>query len=350
MKKLILNMILVCFVSVFAQDMHFSQVGLMDLYNNPAAVGSHYGAFRFNAAYRDQWRSIINPYRTAFAGLDYGVITQNNKGKKPYVGIGLNFLSDEVGATKMKTVKGSGMVSVTIPVGRSHRISAGGGMSYASRSINLEQSTWDNQYDANLGGYNGALSSGEYLSIPSFSYNDYNIGILYQFGRKSKYIGAYDGMSARVGVALHNIGRPQVSFDGNELSRLDMRFVAHGELKAAIYESDMYIRPGFQYYQQGPLMNLVVGTSIGWRLSNHSIYTKNRMESNLEIGVYYRVKDAMIFMAKAELTRFYISFAYDANMNRLYDKAVGNAGFEIAVGVSLPNHNGNSRERTRTYF
>lgn len=337
-------------LGVYAQDQHFSEIGVVDLYNNPAAVGSHYGAFRFNASYRDQWRSIINPYKTGFAGLDYGVITSKNKGKKAYIGIGMNFLFDEVGVTRMKTVKGNGMVSVTLPIGRAHRLSAGGGMGYGNRSMSTDGSTWDNQYDSELGGYNGGLASREYFQTPSISYNDFNVGLLYQYGRRTRYIGAYDGVSARVGIALHNIGRPQVSFDGNENSRLDLRWVAHGELKAGINQSDMYVRPGFQFYLQGPLTNLVFGSSIGWRLNSHSIHTRFRFESNLEIGAYYRLGDAMIFVAKAELQRFYISVAYDMNMSRLYNVPFGNGGFEVSLGVALPNHNGNARTRTRTYF
>ena len=49
---------------VYAQDIHFSQFMHNPLHQNPGNTGFHNGDYRFNAAFRDQWRAVTLPYNT----------------------------------------------------------------------------------------------------------------------------------------------------------------------------------------------------------------------------------------------------------------------------------------------
>src|SRR5664279_6425741 len=72
-KKICFTMALMasCFVTVCAQDLHFSQFFNAPLLRNPALAGIFTGDYRIQGVYRDQWNSLTNAYRTGSFNGEY---------------------------------------------------------------------------------------------------------------------------------------------------------------------------------------------------------------------------------------------------------------------------------------
>src|SRR5688572_29642140 len=75
-----------------AQDIHFSQFYDSPLLLNPAAAGAS-ADYRLAINYKNQWKSVINPFKTAALAFDAKLM----KAKKNNFGVGVSLFNDKVG-------------------------------------------------------------------------------------------------------------------------------------------------------------------------------------------------------------------------------------------------------------
>ena len=100
MKKLLLLMGgLIVYSIVFGQDINFSQFYEMPLLRNPALSGMFRGDVRAALAYRSQWNSATQAFRTQAIGIEskFG-IGQNSD---DYLSLGVQITNDVAGDAKM---------------------------------------------------------------------------------------------------------------------------------------------------------------------------------------------------------------------------------------------------------
>ena len=97
MQRLLPLFIMLCsFMTLTAQDIHWTQYDMAPLQLNPALTGNFYGTARLSGIARTQSNSIAN---TGFLSYGFGVDAPIIKGlrENDWVGVGLSFASDKSG-------------------------------------------------------------------------------------------------------------------------------------------------------------------------------------------------------------------------------------------------------------
>jgi type IX secretion system PorP/SprF family membrane protein len=95
---------LLSFQKSFSQDIHFSQFFMAPLNQNPALAGALWDDEAI-LNYKEQWRSISEPFKTIGATYDTRI---NKKHITNYIlGGGVNFFSDKAGDSQMGTTLGT---------------------------------------------------------------------------------------------------------------------------------------------------------------------------------------------------------------------------------------------------
>ncbi|MBL7917459.1 MAG: PorP/SprF family type IX secretion system membrane protein, partial [Bacteroidia bacterium] len=165
-----------------AQDIHFSQFYESPLLLNPAAAGAINSDFRFAINYKNQWKSVINPFKTVALAFDTKIYL-NKKKKGNYFGVGASMFNDKVGAAKFTTNQLNIDVAYHLLINRHNSISAGVKTGFFERHIDPSGLKWDSQYDGK--GYNASLPTRENMTFQSYSKLDLGAGLLYFYSNSS---------------------------------------------------------------------------------------------------------------------------------------------------------------------
>ncbi len=355
MKKLLLLSCVGFFglASLNAQDIHFSQADLSPTFYNPAAAGSEYGNLRVNTIYKDQWAAqTANPFTTYYFGADYGFYSKENAGKKAYVGVGLNAFYDKAGAGGLTNIDGSLLVSVNMPLNKNSRLSVGMSLGASQRSVeDVDAYSWDNDWTDENGYTPG--SGGSYIvgleSLSTGMVPDYGLGVYYTYTSDQKAMRKNDERRLDVGVSVAHLTEPDMALAGGEDSR-HRKYTFYSEFSYGLNYANTTLKPLFVYNKQGIHQEYLTGIMFDFQIINHSRHTGYIKETSLGFGTYYRVGDAFIFAARAEVGRIAVSYSYDVTASKLPSNFVGRGGSEISLSFALPNPNGKRSRYGRTYF
>lgn len=341
-------------VSLNAQDIHFSQADLSPTFYNPAAAGSEYGNLRVNTIYKDQWASqTANPFTTYYFGADYGFYSKENGGKKAYVGVGVNAFYDQAGAGGLTTIDGSLLLSVNIPLDKKNRLSVGMSFGASQRSIeNVDAYSWDNDWTDENGYTDG--SGGDYIagleSLSTGMIPDYGLGVYYTYASDQTSMRKSNERRLDVGLSVSHLTEPNMSLTGSFADARHRKYTLYSEFSYGINYANTTLKPLFVYNRQGIHQEILTGMMVDFQIVNHSRHTGYVKETSLGFGAYYRVGDAFIVAARAEVGRIAVSYSYDITASKLPSNFVGRGGSEISLSFALPNANGKRSRYGRTYF
>lgn len=340
--------------SLNAQDIHFSQADLSPTFYNPAAAGSEYGNLRVNTIYKDQWGAqTANPFKTYYFGADYGFYSKENGGKKAYVGVGLNAFYDQAGAGGLTNLDGSLLVSVNMPLNKNSRLSVGMSLGASQRSVNnADKYSWDNDWTDENGYTPG--TGGDYIvgleSLSTGMVPNYGLGVYYTYASDQKSMRKNDERRLDVGVSVAHLTEPNMSLTGSFEDARHRKYTLYSEFSYGLNYANTTLKPLFVYNKQGVHQEVLTGIMFDFQIVNHSRHTGYIKETSLGFGGYYRVGDAFIFAARAEVGRIAVSYSYDVTASKLPTSFVGRGGSEISLSFALPNVNGKRSRYGRTYF
>jgi type IX secretion system PorP/SprF family membrane protein len=317
-RKLLWAMLMIISQQANSQDIHFSQFNEAPLLRNPALAGIFTGDLRFQAVYRTQWQSVTVPYQTT---------SLNGEFKLP-VGKGEDFLT--IAAQVLNDRAGSiGMTSTHVmPAVNYHKSLSGernmylslgfmGGL--AQRRFDRSKLTTNSQFDGS--NYNPGLSDGETFDKTSYSYFDGIVGMSF-----NAQLNDNPDNNVFAGVALHHFNKPSsISFYGNTKLEMIPKWVYSGGVRLAATEQS-YVTFHADYSKQGPYSQLIGGAIYTWKLDDE-VDPKYLVHG----GAFVRLKDAIIPVAKLEMTPLAISVSYDANISKLSTTTRGRGGFELAL-------------------
>ena len=115
------------------QDIHFSQYTESPSTLNPASTGVINGEFRVIGNFKDQWRSIANPYTTFSGSYDMPfyreIITDGS------LGFGVSFISDKAGDLQFGTNQINFSLAANKSVNRENNFSLGLQGGFTQRGI-----------------------------------------------------------------------------------------------------------------------------------------------------------------------------------------------------------------------
>jgi len=194
-------------VSLYAQDIHFSQFYMSPLNLNPAMTGVMNCNIRLAGNYRNQWASILrsNAFSTYSVSYDQKVPV----GRYDYFGFGGTFWGDVAGEANFSTITGKLSASYSKRMGgyrnRASYLVAGLEGGFAQRSVDFLRLRWGLQHDGE-GGFDPGAGTGEEQQDwnDNVTFWDLGAGLLW-FTVFDEYSNFY------VGAAYHHLNRADQS-------------------------------------------------------------------------------------------------------------------------------------------
>jgi len=304
----------IIFSTLQAQDIHFSQFNGSLLNVNPAFTGFFNGDYRVGAIYRTQWRAVPVPYNTiSFSGETR---IQPNLERRDMMGVGVVFNNDRAGDTRYHTTQlylhGSYIYSAKED--SSLLISGGLNLGYCSVGFDYARMTFDNQYDGL--NFNPSAATGEQFQWTNDNFFDYNFGAAAQYilNRKQRFV---------FGTALHHLSSPHITYQGNDVSKLDRKFNVYAQAILPINEKVDLVSE-LLYNRQGKYNELVPHASLKY-------YTNKQINQSVAAGVSARAVDAFILRGGYTHKNLQAGLSYDINFSKFTAATNARGAFEVYV-------------------
>ncbi len=298
-----------------AQDLHFSQYFNSPLLVNPANTGFiPDGDHRLGINYRNQWANIGNPYKTFSVfgdGQFFGERFENG-----WLGIGGALLRDVAGSGDLTTTRAFGSVAYHQAIGLGSLVSAGFNLGYVNKRVDFTKLTFDNQWNGKF--FDITAPSGEPFVTNQVSYFSLQAGLNYAYyPNANTYI--------NIGFSASNINRPKESFftDGLVDTRIAGRLTTF--LNASFRASDAWIlNPNVYVSKMTTAWEVVVGGTAQRDLGGNG-------NTQLIMGAYYRVGDALIPVIGLRKSGYNFTFSYDATSSSLKNYNQGRGAYEMSI-------------------
>ena len=337
-----LSVVAICCLPLLAsaQDARFNNINASGQLTNPALTGMMAGEFRFTAAYRQQYSTLLGP--DAFKSYAAGFEMRRPAGNGNFFGLGVTLQQDEAGNSDFQRTQGLISGSYQQHIGGSYRRNEGsflvGGVQagFGQRGYDLNKLWFSNQYFVDAGTREAyidrTLPTGEAFSgAGSGAYLDLNAGLGW-FGSFGDRMGAY------AGVAAYHLNRPNVSPLPGGTDDLDVRYVVHGGGELPLGKGEMSLLPAGRLMLQGPGYEAMLGASVRyterqWRevALRLGLYAQGSNQSGDSFGL-----NAYVFSVGLETERLQFGLNYDISTGDLNVVTNGRGGFELGVVYLLP--------------
>jgi len=323
MKRLIVYLLVLSGIAgeLFAQDVHFSQFYNSPLTLNPATAGIIKGDFRVVNLYREQWKSVANPYQTYLISCDGPLYKE--KMENGSLGFGISFYNDRAGDIGFNSNQINVTFSANRTINEKSNLSLGLQAGLARRSIDVSRLRSVNQFDGQE--FHSNWATGETTAPENYSYADFAAGLLWNLAPTEKD-------QVHIGVAMFHFNSPAQSYYGLDI-KSDQRLVIHGGGELGINKAISF-NPDFLFQNQGETFEIISGGLL--RFASES-KNKKIIGKAISIGGAYRFDDAIIALAVVEIAKWKIGFSYDINTSGLSGVSNGNGGMEISVTFMTPN-------------
>ena len=318
-KKLIHSVALIIVISLHtasAQDLHFSQYFNSPLLINPANTGFiPDGDYRLGINYRNQWASITNnPYKTMSAFGDAQLF--GDRFENGWVGVGGALLRDVAGSGNLKSTRAFGSVAYHQALGLASLLSAGFNVGWVNKRVDFAKLTFDNQWNGKF--FDLAAPSGEAFSTNQINYFSLQAGLNYAYyPNENTYLNA--------GISVSNINRPRESFFATDVAdaRIARRYTLF--LNGSFRASDAWIvNPNVYVSKMSTATEYVAGVNAQRDLSGDG-------NTQLIVGTYYRVSDAIIPMVGFQQNGYRLTFSYDATASSLTKYNASRGAYEVSI-------------------
>jgi type IX secretion system PorP/SprF family membrane protein len=313
----------------YAQDPNFSQFFASPLTLNPALTGKFNGAFRVAGNYRNQWPSINNAFTTATLSFDMNLL-RNRIPEFDQFGFGLMAFSDKSGNGVLQNnfLAASASYHKALDENGDHTIGLGFQGTYVSKYLDRRGLNFEDMLRSNgFTGLSEETFSGMEINV---SYFDMNVGLL--------YTGTSDGMNNfYFGASMYHVNRPKESFkSGQYLLEQRVTLQAGGMLPLA---NSNALHFSAIHSRQANAINTVIGGA--YMLSvNQDIDNP----TNLFLGSWYRVGDAVIPYVGLEFGSFQLGATYDVNISSLKPASNMMGGAEISLIYTRKHSDPNAKK------
>jgi type IX secretion system PorP/SprF family membrane protein len=298
-----------------AQDLHFSQYFNSPLLVNPANTGFiPDGDYRVGINYRNQWANIGNPYKT-FSVFGDGQFFAN-RFDNGWIGIGGALLRDVAGSGNLTTTRAFGSVAYHQALGLGSLISAGFNVGWVNKRIDLSKLTFDNQWNGKF--FDISTPSGEPFAANQVNYFTIQAGLNYAYyPNENTYL--------NVGFSASNINQPNESFFSPGLvdTRIPVRMTtfANGSFRAG---DAWIVNPNVYVSKMGTAWEVVAGGNTQRKLNEDG-------STQMIIGAYYRVSDAVVPMVGFQQNGYRFTFSFDATTSSLKNYNQARGAYEVSI-------------------
>lgn len=315
---------LIMFVKANGQDFHLSMTEEAPVLLNPSLSGMFDGLYRGHLQHRTQWKSVVaKPFRTEMFSVE-----RNFK----EFGVGLHVLNNRAGAGDFNVFNlyGSGSYEVSLDPGKYHHLLCGLQIGLVQNSINIANLTFDNQYTmSGGGGYDPALSSGENFTKTSALAPDVNFGIYYTMQKRRNFFSSYVYKTSTLvpygGISGYHLTQPKLTYSDYR-NKLFMRLLFYGGVKYKV-TSDFCVDPSIIWQRQSKMNDVMWGSNFYYYIQSYKTFAS--------LGLFHRVKDAVVISIGGVRNQYTIRFSYDINTSKLNAVSKGRGGFEISITYTM---------------
>lgn len=301
-----------------SQDIHFSQFTSSLLNLSPAYTGFFEGDYRIGAIYRSQWQSVPVSYSTF--SMNGEKRFRPRARQNDAIGAGILFNNDRAGDARYGSTQlyASGSYIFMAKPDGSLLISLGMNMGWCQVGFDYEKMTFDNQFDGLQ--YNQSLGSGETFGFTRRNFFDMNVGTVVQYIHEEKHKFTY-------GLGVHHLTGPVISYQGNDLSRLDYKITNCLAYTTPIGENTDIIAEAL-LSNQGRNYELIPHASLK--------YFFDRDENKAILGgACLRSRDAVILRLGYTQGTLQSGISYDINISRFTPATNRRGGIELFVNYII---------------
>ena len=315
---------------LWAQDIHFTQYYMSPMTLNPSMAGKFEGTARIGGIYRDQWSSVIKAYRTPSAWVDAPIIRGFRK--RDWIGVGFMLYQDKAGVAALS--HGAAKLGATYHLALDRKgnavLSIGGHYGGEQRKIDPEKLRFGDGYNS-LGDYVNSLSKDDGRIAGNANYSDIDLGINLSSRLNKK-------MDFNLGFSMFHLTKPNYSLvtsgggGGTStptagVSQLPRRVVAHGQFNVQL-DDKMTLSPSFIFQTMSGNDEIMVQAMTGYLINPEKDITLN-------LGLGYRLSDAVNILAGMKYKDLRVGIAYDVNTSSLSNVSNYRGGFEIAANYII---------------
>lgn len=306
-KKIVIYILLFCTISVFGQDMQFTQFYASPLYLNPALTGAN-ACSRVSLAYRNQWPGVNTTYQSYLLSFDHYLQPQ-------HLGIGLQLATDKAGSAGLRTTLINPSFAYEAKLGKQVGVRLGIQPGVTIKSIKSEQLLFGDQISR--GGNSNPTSVATVESpFQTKAFVDVGAGALLYTEK------------LWIGTSFYHINKPNESLTGSNTNSLPVKYSVHGggkfPLNADEKDNDLrkYISLVMNYRGQGKFDQFDIGAYYSQSFFNLGIWYRG-IPGLKAYKQGYSNNDAIAFLAGVELKTMRIGYSYDLTISKLSSKTSG---------------------------
>ena len=296
------------------QSYHFSQFFSTPLLTNPAHTGFIEGPYRIASNFRSQGMSGGSPIFTGYLSADISPLRNSlEQGNK--AGIGIYVMNDKAlnGALQTNSVGMSVAYNIGLDAYGEYSLGVGMQGTYHQKRLDFSKLTFENQYGG--GGYDPALPIGESFNMTNRNYFDANAGIMYN--------ALLEDRSFFAGISVYNILRHKENMLAEEF-KMPTRLMVQAGMQLFVGDYSK-IYASLTNMSQAKANETTVGAAYGLQLTDQNV------KNEINLGMWYRVKDAVIPYIGYQYEGFQAGLSYDYTVSGLKAGAQVRNGYELTL-------------------
>jgi len=304
---------LLCLTPLSAQDIHFSQLDVNPILNNPAYAGFFDGSGRAGISYRSQWGTVSKHFQTIAASAELSLLRRRYW--RDGLSAGVFFYNDRAGTLHYGTTAGNLILSYYKALGSQNNcfLSIAGEVGVGQSGFSTDDILFEDPSE----------------DIVTTNANFYTLGT-----GAAWFYQPNDDFFIKIGLSGRNLNRPNISYLELDSTFLERKLMIYSRAEYRAW-ANVSILPVAGMMVQKEYKEILFGADAKWYLSESS--SKLLTFSG---GLHYRWRDAATIELAMEYNAWIFALSYDANLSRLTpaSKTVGAMELGIVYRIQKQRH------------
>ncbi len=318
-----------------AQDFHFSQVLQAPNLLNPGAVGVYDGWERYAVQHRNQWLGGNTTWMSTGCSADITLMKDMYR-PKAHLGVGLQFYNDIGGAAKFGTQNASLTLSGILPTSNG-TLSLGIQTGMGSRRGDPSKLLYESQWNTVNSTYDPTFASGETPGLSSFNYLDASTGIFYSLDGENVTFARNNNMKLQFGASVYHLNAPKMKYRTGSSETLNRKYVVMANFGIDIPNTKWAYDVQAVQFVQGGHFETIFGGVIKRRFEEGSKQTGFKRDASVGLGMYTRLKDAIVPTIQIDYRGFHFGISYDVTLSAL-GRAYKGGSLEFTLSYTNIKH------------
>ena len=321
MKKLLSFLFfIISFTTLRAQDVHYSMYDFSPLILNAGETGYFEGDWRGTANFREQWKSLGDPFQTISAAYDQHLYMLPGQ-----FSVGLLFINDRSGNIDLINNR----IALSFAYKKETAVwdySVGVQTGLVLKSFGLNGTTFPEQYNDNIGAFDPSLPLSEQNLGNQRNYFNLNAGGL--------VVRKFRSGQVKLGISAMHLNSPDVSFFERE-EKLEPRLNTYIQVRKDL-ASNLFVRPMILLARHNGAQELLLGGDVGLYAPESDFVDEIFLGIDVRDG-FNRNGDAFIASLGFAMDNFTVGLAYDINYSGLNESTNNRGAIEVSLIYISPS-------------